>query len=90
MWKNRFCQSSNESRGHKNVVDQTGNDFGKRTADHHADGHIDDIALESKGLEFLPHSDSASLLVFRISARLYLFTVQERNPLSVLRQCIDF
>ena len=38
---------------HEQVVDHAGDDFAERAGDHHADGHVDDVALEGEVAKFL-------------------------------------
>lgn len=53
--------------GRKQVIDKAGDDAGKCAADNHTNGHVDDIALEGKVLEFLDelvHENPLSVMAF--------------------------
>ena len=44
----QFCNEGSEE-----IIDDAGDDSGERGTDDNADGHVDDVALERKLLEFL-------------------------------------
>jgi hypothetical protein len=47
---------------HEHIIDNRRHDGAESGTDHHADGEIDDIALEGEIAEFLEHVSSSSLL----------------------------
>ena len=51
---------------HYYAVDKRVDDCGERRADNHTNGKIDYIALERKGLEFIPHFLHNDFLPFRV------------------------
>ena len=59
-------------QGHEDGIDQSGHDGGERAADDHTDGQVNDVALESEGLEFIPELFHGYTSFFLFECRNYI------------------